>query len=410
MVTITQDRKADAVSFAKCRNAEFADGGRGPSLVTLATLCRNALAGDAHNLASALADCKTEQDFGLIVDSARLWSACKAGVVRSGLAVPAFIEENARRERAQAMLANTRIMGLARLAFPALMRCNIAVIAFKGPFHQRQLHGDWFTRRSHDLDLLVRRAQFDEALNALEAIGFKARPETSQWWKFSLGEVHLDFPGGGVIDLHHRLQQPGCPAPRNLAEFIDAAEIELLGETPIAIPPLQHALLISALNFCKELFNRKPSARYAFDFAVGALRLSSQTHGEFTALVQRQGLEGPVGFTLAACQSLFGPLPGLPSLAVREAASQHWTERSDFARLVFEPESEDLCWPRRRSLLWQLCGGQATARCSLDFAAQAGHIAVAEFLRNAAPDSSPPDGHMSRSHSEGRRQTPSQTE
>jgi hypothetical protein len=39
-------------------------------------------------------------------------------------------------------------------------------------------------------------------------------------------------------------------------------------------------------------------------------------------------------------------------------------------------------------LLWQFCGGEASARCSLDFAAQTGRIALGEVLRHAAPETS----------------------
>ena len=283
------------------------------------------------------------------------------------------------------MLVNTRAMGLARQAFPCLAQHKIAAIAFKGPFHQRQIYDDWFARRSNDLDLLVPRARFEDALAALEAIGFRTRSGTSQWWKLSLGEVHLDYPGGGVIDLHHRLQQPGCPAPRDLNEFIETAECQRVGDAEISIPSLPHALLISALNFCKELFHRKPSARYAFDFAAGALRLAPGDRDAFAALVERQGLEGPVGFTIAACESLFGPLPGMPELTARRSGAAQWTDDINLAPLVFTPQAKGLRWPRRRALLWQFCGGEASARCSLDFAAQAGRIAMSELLRNAAP-------------------------
>lgn len=382
MTALTQDRNSlapdDTQEMACNRTAGVTDA---PVLQALTALCRTALTGNSDELADALAGMGPPDRLIELVDRSRMWSACEMGFMRGDAAVPAFVELHARAARGRSMLVNTRVLGLARMAFPCLARLDIPAIAFKGPFHQRQLHGDWFTRRSNDLDLLVPRSRFEDALAALEAIGFKAHHGTSQWWKFSLGEVHLVYPGGGVIDLHHRLQQPGCPAPRHLGEFISAADMELLGETSIAIPSFQHALLISALNFCKELFYRKPSARYAFDFATGALLLPPEAHEEFVALVRRQGLEGPVGFTMAACESLFGPLQGMPELAARWSARPPWTKGADFARLVFAPECVGICWPRRRTFLWQLCGGEATARCSLDFAEQAGRIAISEMLR-----------------------------
>jgi hypothetical protein len=354
-------------------------------LGAIAILCRSALIGDFRSASETIAGLETPGRFVALVNRSRLWSACEKGLVRSGNTVPDFIAAHSHAERERAMLANTRVLALARMVFPCLTRHDIAAIAFKGPFHQRQLHGDWFTRRSSDLDILVPRASFERALQALESIGFRARSETSQWWKSSLGEVHLEFPGGGVIDLHHRLQQPGCPAPRDLDDFIKSATIERLGKARIAIPSLQHALLISALNFCKELFQRKASARYAFDFAAGLLRLPLDRQAEFDTLVHRQGLEGPVNFALTACDTLFGPLPVLPRAGARHATKAQWARRSDLLKLVFEPQSKDACWPRRRALLWQFCGGEVSARCSFEFAGQAGRIAFGEVLRRAAP-------------------------
>ncbi len=355
-------------------------------LNALVALCRCALTGDSRHLGEVLETVGPPEIFAGLVDHARLWAACETGFARAQLTPPDFVKERAQAARARAMLVNSRAMGLARIAFPCLEQHHIPAIAFKGPFHQRQLYDDWFVRRSNDLDLLVPHSRFEEALSALASVGFRMRPETSQWWKFSLGEVHCDYPGGGVIDLHHRLQQPGCPAPRDTADFIETAEIQQLGETSIPLPSLQHALLISALNFCKELFHRKPSARYAFDFAAGALQLSPGAGREFAALARRQGLEGPVDFTIAACESLFGPLPDMIAASVRRPVAADWAQPAQLARLVFTPDAPGLRWPRRRALLWQFCGGEPSARCSFDFAAQASRIAMGEVLRNAAPE------------------------
>lgn len=388
MTALTQDTIVRTVPPSDgLRSVGVAAGQDMSPLDLLVSLCRNALVGGVVRSCRHLAGQNFRSDFIALVDGVRLWSACEVGYGRAGAALPEAIAANARAARMRAMLANSRVMSLARIACPGLAIRDIPVLAFKGPFQQRQLHGDWFVRRSNDLDLLVARGRFDEALAVLEAIGFRRRADTSPWWKLSLGEVHLDAAGGGVIDLHHQLQQPGCPAPRDLPQFIAASQIERVGDVDIAIPSFQHGLLILALNFCKELFHRKVSARYAFDFATGALRLSPDTHDAFSALVQRQGLEGPVGFTLAACESLFGPLPGLSALATRRSPLPPWAGHSNLARLVFTPDADGVDWPRRRAVLWQFCGGEKDARSLLDFAAQVGRIAVGEGLRTIGPES-----------------------
>lgn len=349
----------------------------------LAALCRFALTMHNETLGGddvALGDTAELAD---LIERNRMWSPAIAGIARAGVPVPSDFVQRAQRIRSRTMLANTRAMTLARDIFPALQSRGIAAVAFKGPFHQHRLHGDYFYRTSHDLDLLVPRRQFAAALTAIEALGLEPRQGTSAWWRHSLGEVHLVSPGGGTVDLHHRLQQPGCPAPRKLEDFFTQSEVHVLGGVAIAVPAPEQALLIDALNFCKELFHRKRAVRYAFDFAAGALRLPEASHAAFEAQVHRQGLAGPVGFATAASEALFGIRLPLPEGC---RASSRWTTQEMIRPLVLAPDAPGLEWPRRRELLWAFCGGGGS-KSSIAFAGQACRIALDEILRRHAVQS-----------------------
>lgn len=288
------------------------------------------------------------------------------------------------------MIANGRVLSLARMAFPLLADRGIAALAFKGPFQQRQLHGDPFFSRSSDLDLLVARDHFAAAVRVLEDYGFVRREETSPWWTRALGEVHFSHPDGGVIDLHHRLQQPGCPPPRDLTRFLQSPARERVGEVAITVPTTAQSLLIGMINFVKEFAHRRPSARYAFDVAAGLLRLSDPERREFAALVADQGLVGTVGLATVLCETVFDLDLPLPGPLVRRARPP-WAERTGLLAMVFDPDGGATAWPRRRAILWAMCSGPpgppGPARTA-EFARETARMIASETLRLASHRSS----------------------
>jgi hypothetical protein len=289
--------------------------------------------------------------------------------------------------RARAAISNGRVMALARIAFPVLASAGIPALAFKGPFQHRQIHGDAFFCRSGDLDLLVAREHFDAALAAFAADGFAPREDTSAWWRTMLGEVHLVHPQGGVIDLHHRLQQPGCPPPRDIGAFLGASRRESVGGVTIAVPTHAQAVMIAALNFIKEFAHRRPSARYAYDVAAGILAMGEARRRAFAALAEDQRLEGTVGLAVALCERIFGI--DLPLAApLRAAELPGWAARDALLAMIFDPEGPATPWPRRRAVLWAMCSRGGTRRAS-EFSREAARMFASEALRRAMPVPTP---------------------
>lgn len=323
------------------------------------------------------------QEFADLAVRTRLTTPCARAFARACAAMPPPLAEAVQATRARAAISNGRVYGLARLAFPILARANIAGLAFKGPFQHRRIHGDPFFCRSGDLDLLVPKERFADALEAFEGEGFERREDTSQWWTSALGEVHLVHPQGGVIDLHYRLQQPGCPPPHDMAQFLREAEHEQVGAGHIAVPPRSHAVLICGLNLSKEFAHRRMSARYAYDFAAGVLGMSEAELCDFAVLAAHQRLTGTVSFAVALAGTIFDcDLPLSPPLERRELPD--WGGRDAVLAMVFKPEAPETRWPRRRAILWAMCSGTGSAQRAAEFSREAARMFASEALRRAS--------------------------
>lgn len=349
----------------------------------LAGLSKVSLVGEGAIEAASCLPRGQAQEFADLAVRTRLTTPCARAFARAGAAMPLPLAEAVQATRARAAISNGRVYALARLAFPILARANIAAIAFKGPFQHRRIHYDPFFCRSGDLDLLVPKARFTDALAAFEAEGFARREDTSQWWTSALGEVHLVHPQGGVIDLHYRLQQPGCPPPHDLAQFLREAEREQVGAGTIAVPPRAHAVLICALNLAKEFAHRRLSARYAYDFAAGVLGMSEAERRDFAALAAHQRLAGTVSFAAALAGTIFDcDLPVGSPLECRELPD--WGGRDAVLAMAFEPEAPETRWPRRRAILWAMCSGTRGAQRAAEYSREAVRMFAGEALRRAS--------------------------
>lgn len=373
---LTQDNNRPAAFWKIETPAEnFRDAP--PPAQALADLCRISLTGEVPG---ELPDGRQAEEIAALAIRARLTSPCELAYRRADRVLPPVLADAHRAARARAAISNGRVMGLARIAFPSLTRAGIAAIGFKGPFQHRQLHGDPFFARSGDLDLLVRRADFARALAALESEGFARHRDTSAWWTFGLGEVHLVHRQGGVIDLHHRLQQPGCPPPRDTSAFLRSAQRDTMGGVEVAFPSRVESVLICALNLAKEFIHRHPSARYAYGFAAGLLAMDAAELRDFAALAADQNLTGTAGFAAMLCGVIFDL-----DLPLDAPAPPRWADRDAVLAMVFDPEAPATRWPRRRAILWAMCSGTGGTQKAAEFSRVAARMIASDALRRVVP-------------------------
>ena len=152
-----------------------------------------------------------------------------------------------------------------REVVPALSTAGVETLLIKGPVHQKELYGNYFIRPSGDVDLLVRRDQFDEAARLLEVSGyFRPAEGASLWWKLFLGEQPFLSTEGrrSTIDLHHRTQQPGCPAPRLGDVFFQRGEAKAVGGAKVAVMAKADAALLACMSLAKALSHREAAGSF----------------------------------------------------------------------------------------------------------------------------------------------------
>lgn len=344
-------------------------------------LCRSALTGSPCPDLALRGQRVDPGHFTALAGPNRLWSPCARGFTLGGMAPPAPLAEAIRAGRGRAMIVNARVIATARYVMPRLREQSIQAVTMKGPLFYRLLHGDFLFRRSNDLDLLVPRAQFRAARAALENLGFLSDPANEgPWWTSSLGEIHLSprNPGHSVIDLHHLVQQPGCPAPRDVSLFLaDPAIVDLAGVSVPGISRL-NALLLACLTLAKGVVHRAPSGMHAYDVAAGFLRLEADERADFWQLASRQRLASTARFAIASAEGALG----LPLSREGESLGESVPAgpATPWFDMVFRPDLQELAWPRRRELLWRMCDGSPAARM-VSFACEAGRAVAGELLR-----------------------------
>ncbi|TGP51944.1 hypothetical protein EN873_20260 [bacterium M00.F.Ca.ET.230.01.1.1] len=255
---------------------------------------------------------------------------------------------------------------------------RVDFVFLKGPLQQHLLYGDHFMKPSGDVDILVSPASFAAAREALRMIGYEiAGKSRSVWWVRFLGEQHMvreDGARSSTVDLHHRLQQPGSPSPRDTDGFLRRKrEVEVAGAA-MPITSAADTLLLSSISVAKAFFNREPCAGYVCDVRASASRLSEAEEQMVLDHAAGQGLTDTLLLGLRAADVLLGAAGTL--LSQRAARILARIDNADLFHMVVAPWLASLRWPQRRHVLWELCG-----REPVRYLAEAGWAASADISR-----------------------------
>lgn len=200
-----------------------------------------------------------------------------------------------------------------------LRDAEIEAVAMKGPARIFQLYGVWDARPSTDADVLVRREDYRRAGKILCSHGFRRGiREDSKWWHEWLGESpFLPQANGATVDLHHRVQQPGAPAPIGIETFFTHAESFAVGNQTVPILSKNHSLLLAFIGCSKAMRSREPWLSYAHEAHLALAGMSQIQQNEFREMTGRLGLSTMIANLQRKIAMLFandGPSQALTSL------------------------------------------------------------------------------------------------
>ncbi|MFQ6755039.1 nucleotidyltransferase family protein [Cereibacter sphaeroides] len=237
-----------------------------------------------------------------------------------------------------------------------MQEAGIAHVQFKGPLQQIALYGGPCWKPTGDVDLLVAEADLATAAAALRAAGYVAQEaELADWWTRHLGEQHFRRPEGGpVVDLHHRLQQPGAPRPRHTADFLTrATDMSYAGQrVPMVSGP--DRCLVAAIGVVKAFVAQEPCAGHLCDLRASLDRLSPDEARALPGIAAAQGLSETLALASHGVDALF---EGLSPRPYAQGPNPLGTlPAPDLRRMLVAPWQPDLDWPRRSRILWALSG------------------------------------------------------
>lgn len=280
--------------------------------------------------------------------------------------------------RRRTMSMNAACIGDSMAIDRVLRDRRVDFVFLKGPLQQHLLYGDHFMKPSGDVDILVSPATFAEAREALRSIGYEvAGKSRSIWWVRFLGEQHMvreDGARASTVDLHHRLQQPGSPSPRDIDGFLRRKREVTAAGAAMPITSAADTLLLSSISVAKAFFNREPCAGYVCDVRASASRLSEVEQQTVLDHAAEQGLADTLLLGLRAADVLLGAAGTL--LSDRAARILARIDNADLFHMVIAPWLASLRWPQRRHVLWELCG-----REPVRYLAEAGWAASADLSR-----------------------------
>lgn len=263
--------------------------------------------------------------------------------------VSAFRQLTATMNGANLMLMR-RLTGL-------IERVPARVMVYKGVVLQQQLYRTPFARPCSDVDLLTAPSDYGKVAKALQAAGYRLDPHTDTlWWRWFLAEQQFRRGSDAQnIDLHHRLQQPGCPMPRRSGRLLDAAGPQVFLGAEVLTARADHALLVTAMSLAKALHHREPAGRYVGD----AERLFGQLTPAGWAAVRREaqtmGLARTLDLAVRCVDAVFSTIPTAQRRSILPDVGD-----VDLQCMLLAPGQAPY-WIRRRSLLMALCDRPADA-------------------------------------------------
>lgn len=212
---------------------------------------------------------------------------------RGKITPPSTIELNLKAINGDILKSNLANFAWSLKIHDVFEHAKIKAVTYKGTTRAKTVYGAWGKRRSADIDVIVPKPDFTRAMQALLAEGFVPMvSQKSRWWSEFLGEVPFHHPEANHlhIDLHHSLQQPGGPYPKDLSGFFAASVVEQHSGKSIRHFTPEHELLIAAISYGKAVRAGEPWLSYAHEIVHTHLTASAEQRRRTQDLAKKNGL------------------------------------------------------------------------------------------------------------------------
>ena len=239
---------------------------------------------------------KSKLDWASITELASFTKT--AGIVRyavdkEGLDIPDAVRAEFEAVKAQTLAKNFQNLASTLQVVEILEQADIPCLAYKGAVRSFGVYKKWDMRTSADIDILVKPSDYEAAQKTLKTNGYlNIVSPLSDWWHVHLGEspyVRSDRVGP-IVDLHHRLQQPGGPFPAHEEDFFtEAVSVEFGSRSLKTLSPAD-SILLTAISYGKALRSGSPWLKEAHEIASVYSSANSSERQKFLASAQRQGL------------------------------------------------------------------------------------------------------------------------
>lgn len=244
---------------------------------------------------------------------------------------------------------------------------GIETLSVKGVLRSHEVYGRWDIRFAADIDLLVRQSDYRQAGEVLLGSGYWAPvPSSSNWWHHYLGEApYLPKEATGpIVDLHHKLDQPGTPALNDTETLFKTAVSRKFGELEVKVMEPRAALMLAATSFGKAVRQHEPCLANLHEIAHVRASVPELSDAVLEDYAARHNLLRLWRHARGAADALFRPSTG--------------KEAGDLVAFVLDDLAKPT-WPQRllhrTRLLWDWTDGEALR--PVRFARELGRVRAA---------------------------------
>lgn len=319
--------------------------------------------GDGASSSAALEGELSEAEVKFAVDFIKrskvgglVWNGAK----RVKLPIAPALKKVLEAERQIAIIRNMQNLIETAKVSELMTDAGIKYAVMKGPVRSFEVFAALDTRPSVDIDILVSRADYARTGELLCANGYaRGVPINDRWWNEHLGESpYRPTHSHCIVDVHHKVQQPGGPGPQGIDEFInDRRDIALAGRT-YHVLGRAHALVLTYISVSKAMRNGEVWIGQATEIATVRKNASQGDQAQFDALAKRHGLGQMISQIDAVIACLFAVPPRLAGFGGGVSRIE------DLAAGAFGTADRQHGYLHRSRLLWQWTAGEGFVKAA----------------------------------------------